>query len=154
MNVHCFLLELIWGTSWQMISGHIFSYIFLSVLLISWKVGYFSNSNWRLRHKYHFNQCHNFLLFSLGAVNNLPMGYPIMHQSLIPSTGYPQINSMGTISSCHGVKGILASENFLHMQQNCAKEWVLHLPSNFCYYFLRCFILHCVNCICHSDSRK
>ncbi|KAK9914432.1 hypothetical protein M0R45_038213 [Rubus argutus] len=57
-----------------------------------------------------------------GAVNNLPMGYPIMHQSLIPSTGYPQINSMGTISSCHGVKGILASENFLHMQQNFAKE--------------------------------
>lgn len=114
-----------------MISGHIFSNIFLSVLLISWKVvDYFSISNWRLRHKYHFNLCHIFLLFSLGAVNNLPMGYPIMQQPLIPSTGYPQINSMGTISSCHGVP---APENFLHMQQNCAKEWVLHLPSNFFY---------------------
>lgn len=128
-----------------MISGHIFSYIFLSVLLISWKVvGYFSISNWRLRHKYHFNLCHIFLLFSLGAVNNLPMGYPIMQQPLIPSTGYPQINSMGTISSSHGVNGIPAPENFLHMQQNCAKEWVLHLPSNFFYYFLICFIFHCV----------
>ncbi|XP_061999916.1 uncharacterized protein LOC133717246 isoform X3 [Rosa rugosa] len=36
--------------------------------------------------------------------------------------GYPEINSMGTISSCHGVNGIPAPGNFHSMQHKCVKE--------------------------------
>ncbi|XP_048427084.1 uncharacterized protein LOC103943452 isoform X2 [Pyrus x bretschneideri] len=55
-------------------------------------------------------------------VNNLPMGYPVMQQPPFPSKGHHQINSMGTISSCHLVNGIPAHGNFHHMPLNLCQD--------------------------------
>ncbi|XP_050154484.1 uncharacterized protein LOC126628740 [Malus sylvestris] len=57
-------------------------------------------------------------------VNNLPMGYPVMQQPPFPSKGHHQINSMGTISSCHLVNGIPAQGNFHHMPLNLCQDGI------------------------------
>ncbi|XP_021643296.2 uncharacterized protein LOC110637487 isoform X2 [Hevea brasiliensis] len=54
-------------------------------------------------------------------VNNLPMGYTILQQPSIPSTGNSQISSVGSVSSCHVVNGVLASDSFHPMQINSLK---------------------------------
>ncbi|KAG4917045.1 hypothetical protein JHK87_054602 [Glycine soja] len=50
--------------------------------------------------------------YSFYAVNNLPMGYPVLQKSSIPAAGQPHLDSMGSgISSCHVVNGVPASSN-------------------------------------------
>ncbi|KAE8733286.1 cyclic nucleotide-gated ion channel 1-like [Hibiscus syriacus] len=58
------------------------------------------------------------------AVNNLPMGYPVLQQPPIPATGQPHIDSMG-ISSCHVVNGIPAPSNFQPMQMSSGNDMVM-----------------------------
>ncbi|MBA0805215.1 hypothetical protein Gohar_004750 [Gossypium harknessii] len=55
------------------------------------------------------------------AVNNLPMGYPVLQQPPIPASGQPHIDSMG-VSSCHVVNGVPAPGNFQPMRMNSGNE--------------------------------
>ncbi|KAF2315497.1 hypothetical protein GH714_039950 [Hevea brasiliensis] len=59
-------------------------------------------------------------------VNNLPMGYNILQQPSIPSTGHPHFSSVGSVPSCHVVNGIPASDNFHPVQINSGKEMVMN----------------------------
>lgn len=65
-----------------------------------------------------------FILFSCSSVNNLPMVYNIPQQPPFPSTGPPQLGSVGSVPSCHLANGIPTSGNFHPMQINAGKEWV------------------------------
>ncbi|KAK6260569.1 hypothetical protein SCA6_015043 [Theobroma cacao] len=58
------------------------------------------------------------------AVNNLPMGYPVLQQPPIPATGQPHLDSMG-ISSCHVVNGVPAPSNFQPMRMNSGNDMVM-----------------------------
>lgn len=61
------------------------------------------------------------LVFS--AVNNLPMGYPVLQQPPMPAAGQPHLDSLGCgISSCHVVNGVPAPGNFHPMQMNSGNE--------------------------------
>ncbi|MBA0685969.1 hypothetical protein Goari_013605, partial [Gossypium aridum] len=55
------------------------------------------------------------------AVNNLPMGYPVLQQPQFPAAGRPHMDSMG-ISSCHVVNGVPAPSNFQPMRMNSGNE--------------------------------
>ncbi|MBA0796307.1 hypothetical protein Gohar_007084, partial [Gossypium harknessii] len=55
------------------------------------------------------------------AVNNLPMGYPVLQQPPIPAAGQPHLDSMG-ISSCHVVNGVPAPSHFQAMQMNSGND--------------------------------
>ncbi|PPD80824.1 hypothetical protein GOBAR_DD22247 [Gossypium barbadense] len=55
------------------------------------------------------------------AVNNLPMGYPVLQQPPIPAAGQPHLDSMG-ISSCHVVNGVPAPSHFQPMQMNSGND--------------------------------
>ncbi|GJZ66481.1 hypothetical protein Tco_0623177 [Tanacetum coccineum] len=55
--------------------------------------------------------------FLQGTVNNLPMGYPVLPQPSLATTGQPHMNAMG-MSNCHVVNGVLASSNFHPMHMN------------------------------------
>ncbi|CAI9266145.1 unnamed protein product [Lactuca saligna] len=55
------------------------------------------------------------------AVNNLPMGYPILQQPPMGTPGQPHINSMG-MSSCHVVNGVPNPSNFHPIQMNSRNE--------------------------------
>ncbi|XVF33182.1 hypothetical protein REPUB_Repub17cG0146600 [Reevesia pubescens] len=57
-------------------------------------------------------------------VNNLPMGYPVLQQPLIPAAGQPHLDSMG-ISSCHVVNGVPAPSNFQPMRMNSGNDMVM-----------------------------
>ncbi|MFQ6667352.1 hypothetical protein Gotur_033405, partial [Gossypium turneri] len=57
------------------------------------------------------------------AVNNLPMGYPVL-QPPIPAAGQPHLDSMG-ISSCHVVNGVPAPSNFQPMRMNSEKDMLM-----------------------------
>lgn len=57
------------------------------------------------------------------AVNNLPMGYPVLQQHPVQVTGQPHMDSMGCgISSPHGVNGVPAPANFHPMRMNSGNE--------------------------------
>ncbi|GKV44392.1 hypothetical protein SLEP1_g51582 [Rubroshorea leprosula] len=57
------------------------------------------------------------------AVNNLPMGYPVLQQPSVPAPGQPHLDPMGSgISSCHVVNGVPAPGNFQPMQMNSGNE--------------------------------
>ncbi|KAF8380076.1 hypothetical protein HHK36_027546 [Tetracentron sinense] len=57
------------------------------------------------------------------AVNNLPMGYPILQQPPIPATSQPHFDSMGcSVSSCHLVNGVPAPGNFHPIRMNSGNE--------------------------------
>ncbi|XP_021300489.1 uncharacterized protein LOC110428892, partial [Herrania umbratica] len=58
------------------------------------------------------------------AVNNLPMGYPVLQQPPIPATGQPHLDSMG-ISNCHVVNGVPAPSNFQPMRMNSGNDMVM-----------------------------
>ncbi|KAJ9568081.1 hypothetical protein OSB04_004047 [Centaurea solstitialis] len=64
------------------------------------------------------------LLFNVilcSAVNNLPMGYPVLQPPPMPTTGQPHMDSMG-MSSCHVVNGVPAHSNFHPMRMNSGNE--------------------------------
>ncbi|OAY48427.1 hypothetical protein MANES_06G158400v8 [Manihot esculenta] len=60
-------------------------------------------------------------------VNNLPMVYNIPQQPPFPSTGPPQLGSVGSVPSCHLANGIPTSGNFHPMQINAGKETVMNI---------------------------
>ncbi|CAK7348729.1 unnamed protein product [Dovyalis caffra] len=60
------------------------------------------------------------------AVNNLPMGYPVLQQPPMPAPGQPHLDSMGGgISSCHVVNGVPAPGNFHPIRMNSGNEMVM-----------------------------
>lgn len=69
--------------------------------------------------------CRHFYLLSLvcSAVNNLPMGYPVLQQPAMATAGQPQLDSMGCgISNCHVVNGVPAPSNFHPIRMNSGNE--------------------------------
>ncbi|CAK9328701.1 unnamed protein product [Citrullus colocynthis] len=74
--------------------------------------------NHLLEHQYHLMKCpmpvNN---------NNLPMGYPVLQQSMAPVPGQPHIDTMGNgISSCHIVNGVPAPSNYHPIRMNSGNE--------------------------------
>lgn len=69
-----------------------------------------------------------FLRYSLtpsvcSAVNNLPIGYPVLQQHPIAAAGQPHIDPMGCgMSSCHVVNGVPAPSNFHPIRMNSGNE--------------------------------
>ncbi|KAL7239063.1 hypothetical protein ACSBR2_005039 [Camellia fascicularis] len=60
------------------------------------------------------------------AVNNLPMGYPVLQQPPVPATGQPHLDSMSCgISSCHVVDGVPAPKNFHPIRMNSGNDMVM-----------------------------
>ncbi|CAL5400886.1 unnamed protein product [Camellia sinensis] len=60
------------------------------------------------------------------AVNNLPMGYPVLQQPPVPATGQPHLDSMSCgISSCHVVDGVPAPNNFHPIRMNSGNDMVM-----------------------------
>jgi hypothetical protein len=60
------------------------------------------------------------------AVNNLPMGYPVLQQPPIPAAGQHHLDPMGCgISSCHVVNGVPAPSNFHPIRMNSGNKWDL-----------------------------
>ncbi|KAK9094195.1 hypothetical protein Scep_025664 [Stephania cephalantha] len=58
-------------------------------------------------------------------VNNLPMGYPIIHPPPIPATGQPHLDPMGSISNCHVVNGVPAPANYHPIRMNSGNDMVM-----------------------------
>lgn len=57
------------------------------------------------------------------AVNNFPMGYPVIQQPPMPATGQPHLDSMSCgLSSCHVVNGIPAPGGFHPIRMNSGNE--------------------------------
>lgn len=55
--------------------------------------------------------------------NSLPMGYPVLQQSMAPVPGQPHIDTMGNgISSCHIVNGVPAPSNYHPIRMNSGNE--------------------------------
>ncbi|KZV56928.1 hypothetical protein F511_30420 [Dorcoceras hygrometricum] len=51
--------------------------------------------------------------------NNLPVGYPVMHQPSLTATGQPHIDPLGySTTSCHIVNGIPAPGHYIPMHMN------------------------------------
>lgn len=64
------------------------------------------------------------LLFNItlsSAVNNLPMGYPVLQQPPMGTPGQPHMDSMG-MSSCHVVNGVPAPSHFHPIRMNSGNE--------------------------------
>ncbi|KAG6749616.1 hypothetical protein POTOM_046676 [Populus tomentosa] len=60
------------------------------------------------------------------AVNNLPMGYPVLQQPPMPAPGQPHLDSMSCgISSCHVVNGVPAPGNFHPIRMNSGNDMVM-----------------------------
>lgn len=57
-------------------------------------------------------------------VNNLPMGYPVLQQPPMATTGQPHMDPMG-MSSCHVVNGVPAPSNFQPMRMNSGNDMVM-----------------------------
>ncbi|KAH6833850.1 helicase with zinc finger protein [Perilla frutescens var. hirtella] len=67
---------------------------------------------------------HVSLLFS--AVNNLPIGYPVIQHPQVHAAGQPHIDPMGySASSCHVVNGVPAPGNFLPVRMNSGNDMVI-----------------------------
>ncbi|XP_022896462.1 uncharacterized protein LOC111410387 isoform X1 [Olea europaea var. sylvestris] len=61
-------------------------------------------------------------------VNNLPMGYPVVHQSPVPATGQPFLDSMGySTNGCHIVNGVPTpgTGNFHPMLMNSGNDMAI-----------------------------
>ncbi|KAK1269593.1 hypothetical protein QJS04_geneDACA008170 [Acorus gramineus] len=57
------------------------------------------------------------------AVNNLPLGYPILQQPPMPATGQPHLDPMRCgLSSCHVVNGVPAPGNFHPIRMDSRNE--------------------------------
>ncbi|KAG7013835.1 hypothetical protein SDJN02_24004 [Cucurbita argyrosperma subsp. argyrosperma] len=55
--------------------------------------------------------------------NNLPMGYPVLQQSMAPVPGQPLVDTMSNgISSCHIVNGVPAPSNYHPIRMNSGNE--------------------------------
>ncbi|KAI9180972.1 hypothetical protein LWI28_009864 [Acer negundo] len=60
------------------------------------------------------------------AVNNLPMGYPVLQQPPMAASGQHHLDSMGCgISSCHVVNGVPAPGHFHPMRMNSGNDMVM-----------------------------
>ncbi|KAK6158867.1 hypothetical protein DH2020_006181 [Rehmannia glutinosa] len=60
------------------------------------------------------------------AVNNLPMGYPVIQHPPLPATGQPHMDPMAySTSTCHIVNGVPAPANFHPMRMNSGNEMVI-----------------------------
>ncbi|KAH1240767.1 hypothetical protein GmHk_07G018544 [Glycine max] len=71
-------------------------------------------------------ECYSLTPFVCSAVNNLPMGYPVLQQPPMPATGQPHIDSMGCgLSSCHVVNGVPASGNFHPIRMNSGNDMMM-----------------------------
>ena len=55
------------------------------------------------------------------AVNNMPMGYPVLQHPQMHVPGHPHIDAMG-MSSCHVVNGVPAPANFQPLKMNSTNE--------------------------------
>lgn len=68
--------------------------------------------------------CHSYSTpLVCSAVNNLPMGYPVLQQPSFPAAGQPHLDPMGCgISSCHVVNGVPAPSNFHPIRMNSGNE--------------------------------
>ena len=55
------------------------------------------------------------------AVNNMPMGYPVLQHPQMHVPGHPHIDAMG-MSSCHVVNGVPAPGNFQPMRMKSGNE--------------------------------
>ncbi|CAK9140506.1 unnamed protein product [Ilex paraguariensis] len=59
-------------------------------------------------------------------VNNLPMGYPILQRSPLPTAGQSHLDAMGCgISSCHVVNGVPAPGNYHPMRMNSGNDMMM-----------------------------
>ncbi|XP_072998681.1 uncharacterized protein [Typha latifolia] len=59
-------------------------------------------------------------------VNNLPMGYPVLQQPPMPTTGQPHLESMGCgLSSCHVVNGIPAAGGYHPIRMSSGNDMVM-----------------------------
>ncbi|KAK7285793.1 hypothetical protein RJT34_20574 [Clitoria ternatea] len=59
-------------------------------------------------------------------VNNLPMGYPVLHHPSIPAAGQPHLDSIGSGISCsHVVNGVPAPSNFHPIRTNTGNGMVM-----------------------------
>ncbi|CAI9764877.1 unnamed protein product [Fraxinus pennsylvanica] len=61
-------------------------------------------------------------------VNNLPMGYPVVHQPPVPATGQPLVDSIGySTNSCHVVNGVPApgTGSFHPMRMNSGNDMMI-----------------------------
>ncbi|MED6180156.1 hypothetical protein PIB30_007667 [Stylosanthes scabra] len=56
--------------------------------------------------------------FACSAVNNLPMGYPVLQQPPLPAAGQPHLDSMGGAISGHVVNGVPAPRNYHSIRTN------------------------------------
>lgn len=82
------------------------------------------------------------------AVNNLPMGYPVLQQPSIPAAGQPHLDPMGCgISSCHVVNGVPAPSNFHPIRMNSGNEWDL-LDLQVIYHWLLILVTE-LNVVCY-----
>ena len=58
-----------------------------------------------------------------GAVNNLPMGYPVLQHPLMPAPGQPHIDPMVCgLSGGHVVNGIPAPGGYQPIRMNSGNE--------------------------------
>ncbi|KAG1330333.1 hypothetical protein COCNU_02G003010 [Cocos nucifera] len=56
-------------------------------------------------------------------VNNVPMGYPVLQQQPMPTTGRPHVDPIGCgLSSCHVVNGIPAPGSFHPIHMNSGND--------------------------------
>ncbi|CAL0318056.1 unnamed protein product [Lupinus luteus] len=91
--------------------------------------------NHLLEHQYHLMKCPMPAKVPLApiqngihpmAVNNLPMGYPVLQQQPMPAAGQPHIDTMGHgISMGHVVNGVPASSNFHPIRMNSGNDMVM-----------------------------
>lgn len=67
-------------------------------------------------------RCYSSLLV-FSAVNNLPMGYPVLQQPPMSMPGQPHMDTMGSgMPSCHVVNGVPAPSNFHPIRMNSGNE--------------------------------
>ncbi|CAI9768821.1 unnamed protein product [Fraxinus pennsylvanica] len=60
------------------------------------------------------------------AVNNLPMGYPVIQQPPVPATGQHHFDSTGySTSSCHIVNGVPAPGNFYPIRMTSGNDMMI-----------------------------
>ncbi|CAA7402630.1 unnamed protein product [Spirodela intermedia] len=65
----------------------------------------------------------------LMAVNNVPMGYPVLQQPALSATAPPHLDSMG-LSSCHVVNGVPAQGNFHPIRMNSGNDMMIDKTTN------------------------
>ncbi|KAG6527892.1 hypothetical protein ZIOFF_010026 [Zingiber officinale] len=62
-----------------------------------------------------------------GAVNSMPMGYPVIQQTAMTAIGQPHFDATGcALTSCHVVHGIPAPVRFLPISINSGKDILMN----------------------------